>query len=250
METTTAKKHEFKFSSSHDNYLVDVGDLFLFNGFPSLSLRKDCKPYESPSTKSDIYAGRDSYPYVELESLLEASKVSVQVINRLSSSASEDECKSYESSSVSNNAYTIHGTFNNIVIIKLLKDQNNESPIFLHKQDGEAKEEMKTTIESYLQLEENWDGYGAFIISKNAVQLALKALPDIPSDYFVFPTKVGGVGFQSPDDKFPFLILKINPDGQLYSYLEKEDGHSTEKTTKFSLEMVAKNVAKQTSATH
>jgi hypothetical protein len=246
METTTAKKHEFKFSSSHDNYLVDVGDSFLFNGFPSLSLRKDCKPYESSSIKS-IYAIGAFYPYVGLESLLEASKVPVQVINWLSSLASEADCKFYESSSTNNAACITWGT-PNTVSVSFSRSQKYNSRIFSFsdKQIKEAKREMKTAIESYLQLKDNWNGYGASRISEKAVRLSLAVLPCIPSDYSVFPTKSGGVGFQSRSDMSPFLFMKIDKEGRLYSYLRKQDGSYVEKTDdNFSIETVAQYVASQ-----
>ena len=102
------------------------------------------------------------------------------------------------------------------------------------------------SIKKYLKLEEDWGGYGASRISEKAVKLAVAILPAIPTYYSIFPTKVDGVGFQSRSDVSPFLRLKINPDGQLYSYLEKEDDSCVENTgDDFPLEKVAQYVAQQ-----
>lgn len=101
-------------------------------------------------------------------------------------------------------------------------------------------------INRYLQLEEDWDGYGASRISERAIELAITILPAIPTYYSIFPTKIGGVGFQSCSGVSPFLMLKINPDGQLYSYLEKKDGPCVENTDdNFSVDTVAQYVSQQ-----
>lgn len=52
---------------------------------------------------------------------------------------------------------------------------------------------------------------------------ALNVLRFIPSDWQVFPTSKGGIGFQSPSTRFPFALIKIEPDNLLYEYIEPKN---------------------------
>ena len=84
--------------------------------------------------------------------------------------------------------------------------------------------EVKTKLNGFKDLEENWDSYGASPIEEELIEkafnlLLLSQLGNIPKP-FVFPRKDGGVNFEwHKGDKF--LSLEIRKDGMGYFFIDR-----------------------------
>jgi len=94
-------------------------------------------------------------------------------------------------------------------------------------------------LDAMLQLQENWDGYGADTIHASIVELAkeflsffarLEQSSGIALNVRVYPTRVGGVQIEW-EERTAEWELELNPDGSLgLLHIDKESGAMREET--------------------
>lgn len=88
----------------------------------------------------------------------------------------------------------------------------------------------KTKLQSFLNLEPNWDGYGAESFSEEYIERALNYLDQFSHETEVFPSADGLVKFEFHNDNNAYLEIEISNDGTLEVYEVFSDGSDREYT--------------------